>query len=226
VPISSPSECANSFEHFNSRDPPSFSSSPLVIYDDIVDVLLLLPRDHPAVYCFKLLFNQLPRFTFNSPVPYTSKNLERLHNENLSILESYLCLNNLSLPCQLEDVIHKRVPVPFIHVDSPFSHVLHRLKRILNLHELLILPADKTKQMVVLPQILLDREMKIHLDDTNTYTNISEDYQDIIRNLVIEIISDASSIFGWSNLFINRPRTIYMYFLTKTHKDLSCFPCL
>ena len=142
---------------------------------NIVDVLLLLTPDHPAVTCLKLLFLRLPRFSLNTPLPYNPIHIPQLHKQNINSAISNLCYYNLPLPHELDNMIYHPNCLPPILSNSRAIQPFNRLKRVLFVFDLMILPADKTNQIVIAPKSTVMNEMNIHLSDTETYRIIEEE---------------------------------------------------
>jgi hypothetical protein len=184
-------------------------------------VYILLPRDHPAVKCFHLLFNRLPRFSFNSPVSYNPRDLQKLHKQNLDLGISYCFHNNIPVPSELEHFIYHPHILPSFSMNSPHSHLLHRLKRLIDVFNLVITPADKTNQLVIMPTETVENEMKIHLNDRTTYKLLSHDEFVEIETIQFTTVADAAKFYDLTSIFVPKPSKRYIYFLPKVHKAIK-----
>jgi hypothetical protein len=84
-----------------------------------------------------------------------------------------------------------------------------------------MLPSDKTKTFVILPEEILLAELNIHLQDTETYDIISEDKYQQIFDTQLKAVQDAIRFYQNPKLLPDKPSIRYIYFLPKTHKELA-----
>jgi hypothetical protein len=139
------------------------------------------------------------------------------------MITNYLCRNNLPIPVNFSEIqatsIHNIQHDKFLTLNE--NHPFLRLKRLLYVFELTILPADKTKMLVILPKSTLEKELNLHLQDLNTYRVLSSTehqvYVQIQRNAVI----DALKYYRIPSLLPTNVSNRYIYFLPKIHKQLS-----
>jgi hypothetical protein len=197
----------------------------LYIRDHITDILLLLPPDHPAISCLQLLCLKLPKFHFTTPVLYSPNEVERLHSYNLDIITNYLCYNNLPVPSRFLDTVYNRVPRSSILQHQAQAKVTNsdpfqRLQRLLKVFNLCMVPADKTKDIIILPNSTLKEEMNLHLSDSSTYKSLSENEYSTIWTSQLSAVREAASYYKLPRLIPSNPSKRYIYFLPKTHKDI------
>jgi hypothetical protein len=150
--------------------------------------------------------------------------MKQLHRDNISIVFNFLCRNNVSTPAKIvyekghikDSLFLDSNIVPYMKCDDPLMQV----RRLLNIYDLVMLPSDKTKTVVITSKECLKEEMKIHLSDTSTYKLLSEEdhlnYTKVVQQTVIE-----ASRYYKSNLWVPSPSNRYIYFLPKTHKNIT-----
>jgi hypothetical protein len=192
----------------------------------MIDVLLLLTSDHPAVYPVKRLLHKLPKFNAATPLPYDKSSLTSRHKDNLNIVCNYLCNHDLPIPVNYSVTTMQRRSIikscetnllPSMHYNHPFSC----LKRLLTCFQLIILPTDKSKALVILPEFILQQELSIHISDSITYQVLScEEYQQY-KNYQLDTVNNAVVYYKSPNLLPKSPSPRYIYFLPKIHKDIS-----
>ena len=172
------------------------------------------------------LLNVLPKFSYNTTVPYDKKDIPKLHKENINYVTNYLQRFNLAVPDCLSlqalyknkfNLLLKNNNCITLSHDHPFS----RLKRILKVFKLVMLPADKTKTLVILPETTINKELNIHLSDKLTYELISVEKYIEYNNIQLQCIRDAILFYKKSKLMPTNPSTRYIYFLPKIHKELT-----
>lgn len=190
-----------------------------------MDILLLLPVDHSANVSVKLLFKKFPKFRVNTPVPFYASELPKLHKQNITNVENYLFRNNLPVPPSFTHLtLHHFKPsriadqiIPCMKTTHPFQ----RLKHLLQVFHLTIIPADKTSTLTILPTRTLEMELNEHLKDQETYRLLKETevvaYNKHQSNAAIE----AAIFYKASKIVINNPSPRYIYFLPKVHKENS-----
>ena len=121
--------------------------------------MLLLPDSHEAVQPIKQLLVNVPKFDLKTPVPPTKTDLVGFHSSNLSACLTFLCRNNLPIPDNFG--LMERNPKIMDIVNEPlcetlsFYHPFRKLRRILDVFNLVIIPADKIKSLVILSEIIL-----------------------------------------------------------------------
>jgi hypothetical protein len=184
-------------------------------------VFLLIAVDHPAISLLKLLFNKLPRFTFSNSLPYKSSLLSKLHKENINSAVSFHYFHNLSIPTPLDYLIRRPSVTPIYKSYPTNIQPLLRMKRILNQYQLTLLPADKTKQLIIIETRVLHDELSIHLSDTDTYKLLNMEEYIHLEHLQREMTIQAASFYHNSKLIQPRPSKRYIYFVPKVHKPLS-----
>lgn len=158
------------------------------------------------------------------PVPYSATQLHILHQENIVSVTNYLIKNNLSVPNSLTETIL----LPFnyilknnIHKPMDYNHPLVRLKRLLHVFGLVVVPADKTKVLTILPSEILQLEMNIHLQDDKTYQIISPEEQAHYEQSQRNTVTKAVLYYKRPNLLNENCSKRYIYFLPKIHKEVS-----
>jgi hypothetical protein len=186
----------------------------------------LLPANHLAVTVVKSLLQKLPKFNVNSPVPYKKDELLSLHKQNLNIITNYLCYHNLPTTLQLQDLIYnpaikRNVLENFTNKPLTDNHPFAKLKRLLHVFKLMILPADKTKTLIILPEIILHQELNYHMNDTDTYQQINEEEYLRCTDLQLKMIHDAIRFYNEPKLLPTNPSKRYIYFLPKIHKEVN-----
>jgi hypothetical protein len=187
--------------------------------------LVLLPDVHPAVICIRRLLCSLPKFNVNSPVPYENKDLLMLHKENLNLVTNYLCKLQLPIPNNF-NISYQHPNRLNILEDSKyeslsFHHPFRRLKRLLEVFNLILLPADKTRILIILEESTLQNELCIHLQDTDTYEQIPPEIHSSYMNIQLQSIQDAVIYYRDPKLLPLKPSMRYIYFLPKIHKEFS-----
>jgi hypothetical protein len=161
----------------------------------------------------------------SSSIPYNKSSLLQLHKENLNIISNYLCRNSLPIPdsfgvCfQHPNNLHDfgQEICQTIHINHP----LERLKRVLKCFDLLLLPSDKTKILVIIPEDKVLKEMHLHLSDNTTYKLLTPDEHQYYVNYQHNIINEAVVFYKKPQLMIENPSLRYIYFLPKTHKAIT-----
>ena len=183
----------------------------------------MLPHDHPAVYCFKLLFKKLPKFTLNTPIPYKPHTLTQLHKDNINAVINHLYLSNLPIPDNLNH--SNQHTYKLLHETNNIKQqkfqYFKQLRKLLEVYNLTLTPADKTNHLVVLPLSTLCSELEVHLQDKLTYKLISEDEHSEYRSLQLQMVNDAKLFYKKPNLLTNKPSNRYIYMLPKIHKDYN-----
>jgi hypothetical protein len=102
------------------------------------------------------------------------------------------------------------------------SHnVFSRLCKVLKTFNLWLAPADKTRIITICPRYIFEKEVSIHLHDTDTYTEITEEEFNHTTNLQLQTIREAIIFYKNPLLLPNERRDKYLYFLPKVHKPLS-----
>ena len=187
--------------------------------------MLLLPDSHEAVQPIKQLLVNVPKFDLKTPVPPTKTDLVGFHSSNLSACLTFLCRNNLPIPDNFG--LMERNPKNMDLVNEPFcetlsfDHPFRKLRRILDVFNLVIIPADKIKSLVILSESILKSELQYHLSDKDTYTIIDENEHLTFFTKQKETVLDAVSRYKNPLLLVSNPSMRYLYFLPKIHKDPS-----
>jgi hypothetical protein len=101
------------------------------------------------------------------------------------------------------------------------NHPLERLQRILKCFDHLLLPSDKTKILVIIPQDKVVEEMNCHLSDNATYKLLTHYEHEYFVNYQLNIIKEAVIFYNKPQLTIENPSLRYIYFLPKTHKAVA-----
>ena len=186
---------------------------------------MLLPDDHLANGCIRRLLQSLPKFNVTTPIPYNKNELVTLHKENLNIVTNYLCKHNLPIPdvfsftCQHPNRCSMFTAEMCETLSS--NHPFCRLKGLLNTFKLTIVPADKTKTIIILPEDTLLKELSIHLQDSNTYQILTAEEYDNFYNIQYQSVYDAMLFYKDSSLLPSNPSRRYIYFLPKIHKEYT-----
>jgi hypothetical protein len=194
------------------------------LYGNLVDVLILLPNDHPSLHLIKRIFSLLPPFDFRSPIFYSFDVMKKLHRDNLNLITNYLHRHTLFSPNVFSlsyfhpHNIHLLSTDTHPHMSS--NHPLFRLKRLLDIYRLIMLPSDKSNTTLILDENVLFDEMRIHLSDDTTYKQLSNDEYVFYSDIQKTAVAEASKFYG-INFAIPSPSQRYIYFLPKIHKDLS-----
>lgn len=191
----------------------------------MTDILLLLPATHAAIIPIKTLLENVPKFNVTTPVPPKKQALLKLHKFNLTAVTNYLCKNNLPIPNNIEILLQdpqslkslSNIKCETLSRNHPFS----QLQKILNQFNLVIVPADKTKILVILPEHLLLDELNLHISDCNTYTRLSHTEHQKYVKIQKEIVTEAMLFYNKPSLIVTQPSMRYIYFLPKIHKTLS-----
>jgi hypothetical protein len=203
----------------------SFSSGKISVYNNLIDVLLLLPLDHPAVPCLRLLFSKLPKFSFNTPIPYNQSCFQKLHKENVTTVSNFVFRHKLPVPSTLGQCdFHPHVifnSYSLNNISNPSFYPFMRLKRLLNIFHLVMLPADKTKVIVILQESILNEEMNIHLSEKDTYKILEGEEHNAIYDQQLSTVRSAATFFKLPKLIPSNPSKRYIYFLPKVHKKIS-----
>jgi hypothetical protein len=188
----------------------------------MIDIYILLSSNHPAVYSLKLVISRLPRFSFQSPLPHNHRLFPVLHQENINTMLSYFCSHQMSTSNELDQFVYRPGLFPQFNVENnSFLQPLLRLRRCLETFKLMMLPADKTRQLVILPTSTVYTEMNIQLSDNSTYQILTmEDYIKI-EKLQRDTVIEAAKYYNLSYLIVPRPSKRYIYFLPKVHKPIK-----
>jgi hypothetical protein len=188
-----------------------------------IDVIYLGLSDSLIYRQLVHLFSLLPKFAHSTPVPYTKSQLFGLHKDNLSLIDNFLCRNQLSVPDQISNFFTKktRIESHLFRSYNTFTSPWHRLKSFLKQNSLLLTPSDKTHHILIWPLSIYLDEFKLHLADTATYAQISSEDAEDIQNTLIQVVKKATSFFKDPNLFVPSPKPRYFYLLPKIHKPLN-----
>jgi hypothetical protein len=150
--------------------------------------------------------------------------MKKLHRDNLNLITNYLHRHTLfppnvfSLSYSHPHNIHLLSTDTLPHMSS--NHPLFRLKRLLDIYHLIMLPSDKSNTTLILDESVLFDEMRIHLSDDTTYKQLSNVEYVFYSNIQKTAVAEASKFYGIN--FVNpSPSQRYIYFLPKIHKDLS-----
>jgi hypothetical protein len=102
-----------------------------------------------------------------------------------------------------------------------YNHPFSCLKRLLACFKLIILPSDKSKALVILPESILTEELSIHIADSMTYQVLScEEYQQYTK-YQLDTVNDAAVYYKSPKLLSESPSPRYIYFIPKIHKDIT-----
>jgi hypothetical protein len=84
-----------------------------------------------------------------------------------------------------------------------------------------LIPADKTKVLTIMPSQTVIKEIEIHLNDNTTYRLLNKEEYEASQNVQIQTVADAIKYFRTPTILVKhlRHRTIYM--LPKIHKELN-----
>jgi len=148
--------------------------------------------------------------------------MKKLHQRNVNIVTSFLCHNQYSVPSQLiHSVLHQKHLFCSHNITPPlkYNHPLVRIKRVLEIFNLVMLPADKSKSNVIMSKEIIKQELLIHLSDVSTYKPLSTEEYTERNRFIEELINDASLFFGVT-LKVPTPSIRYIYLLPKIHKEL------
>jgi hypothetical protein len=187
--------------------------------------LILLPQHHSAIRPIKKLLENVPKFNVNTPVPPKKHDLIKLHQLNLATGNNYLYQHRLSLPPNFELMsLHpQNLNILDKHLCQTlsFNHPFRKLHLILNESDLVIVPADKTKILVILPNSVLKEELTCHMTDKETYSILTQYEQQLYVKQQKEVVIDAVLYYKKQNLLVTNPSMRYIYFLPKIHKPLQ-----
>jgi hypothetical protein len=188
----------------------------------MTDILIMLDKDHPAIFPIYSLISLLPKMQANSSVPYHPSIISTLHRQNVNSIINHMINYNISIPVTSSKIIDDPTDLqPFTQFLYPtlcWNHPLLRIKRLLNHFHLLLMPADKTKVLVVIPKSTIEKERRIHLSDDATYKLLTEEQYKNIISTQNETILETSLFYGISKTNFIESRQRYMYFLPKIHK--------
>jgi hypothetical protein len=201
----------------------SFSSRPTSTLLNNIDVIYLGLNETYIYSQLVYLFSLLPKFAHSTPIPYSKRQLHSLHKENLSIIDNFLCNNQLDVPNQISDFFTRSTSISSFPLSSYTTSTSpwHRLKFFLQQNNLLLTPADKTHHLVIWPLSTYLEEFNLHLLDTTTYTQITPQHATDIQNCLIQTVKQASLFFNDSTLFVASPKPRYFYLLPKIQKPLN-----
>jgi hypothetical protein len=113
--------------------------------------------------------------------------------------------------------IHKQHPIHLLHDKHPIIH----LKRLLNVFQLVLVPADKTKLLTIIPIQIMRQEIDIHLADIETYRHITDEEFQTSQEMQIRAVADAIKYFKEPKILVTNYKNRYIYMLPKIHKDLN-----
>jgi hypothetical protein len=143
----------------------------------------------------------------------------------MRLVTNYLFKQNLPIPHTF--LISAQQPKNLNVLDEELSttlssnHPFVRLKHLLHCFNLVILPADKTGVLIILPENILTAELAIHLEDKHTYQILTFDELQHYVNIQTDAVSDAIKFYNKPTLRVENPSNRYIYFLPKVHKQLS-----
>ena len=164
----------------------------------------------------KSIFSHLPKFASSTPVPYTKHQLYQLHQDNLTHINAFLFRNQIPTPPQISHfTLHPpNPPIPPHDISNHLSSSSpwQKLKNFL---------ADKTKHFVIWPLSTYLQEFNIHIEDKDTYTEITSRRSTAIEKVVQRIVRRASTYFKDPNLLVSNPSPRYFFLLPKLHKPLN-----
>lgn len=188
----------------------------------IIDVLLLLPNEDAATHTIKCLLRNVPKFQITTPIPYFPSELTQLHRENMSSISSYLCRNNFGVPSNIIDMSVRPLHLSALQNEllptMTNSNIFYKLKRLLHIFHLTLVPADKTNMLVILPTTVLKEELQLHLSDHETYNLLNPETAEQYNTQQQHTVTEAATFYKESKLLNNSPSTRYIYLLPKVHK--------
>jgi predicted metal-dependent hydrolase len=76
------------------------------------------------------------------------------------------------------------------------NHPFIRLRRALNVFNLIIAPADKNRILVIAPNELFQNEINIHLSDGETYLQLTQVKYDQYIRQIIDVVMETMLFYG------------------------------
>lgn len=113
-----------------------------------------------------------------------------------------------------------RPPAQLLH----HTHHYRQLQRLLEAHDLIIVPADKQKYFVVLTHQAYLTALSRHLSDRNTYSQITDARVVAINKVEARYLAGAVTFFNDRQLFCTDKNERYFFGLPKTHKQPVDWP--
>lgn len=164
----------------------------------------------------------LPKFHSNTPVPANTNDIVKLHELNISSIVTYLWKNEKGIPDNINFMSLHPSKIPFKNCQTlSKSHPFYILRMLLKRYQLVMIPADKTRVLVILPKCIYSKELQSHLSDTQTYSILTPDLCSNYVSIQKDAVTDATVYYNNPKLIVNDPSKRYIYFLPKIHKDIN-----
>jgi hypothetical protein len=190
-----------------------------------IDVIFLGFTTSPILTQLKHLFSKLPKFSHSTPIPYTKSELYKLHEDNLKHINNYIFRNHIPVPSEISHfTLHRSkppLPAQDIVQHLPATSPWKQLKNFLQMHDLVLSPADKTSHFVIWPLATYINEFNIHMQDHTTYLPISQQRAMAIQRVTQRVVRSASIYFKKPSLINSSPSPRYFFLLPKLHKPLN-----